>query len=90
MPFRYEEKTTPKGAPLLVVHASGHVSFADAEELGNRLVVASSEPHRCRHGMLRLTWKRENERGERGSACVHAPKIDNRSVKRSSVSLPVL
>ena len=45
MPFRYEEKTTPKGAPLLVVHASGHVSFADAEELGNRLV-AKSPNHR--------------------------------------------
>lgn len=33
MPFRYEEKTTPKGAPLLVVHAGGHVSGEDAEHL---------------------------------------------------------
>jgi hypothetical protein len=37
MPFRYEEKKTPKGAPLLVVHAAGHISFPDAEELGKRL-----------------------------------------------------
>jgi hypothetical protein len=36
MPFRYEESRTPKGSPLLVVHASGHVSLADAEVLGVR------------------------------------------------------
>jgi hypothetical protein len=35
MPFRFEEKTTPKGAPLLVVHASGHIPFEDAERLAN-------------------------------------------------------
>ncbi|HEY8376584.1 MAG TPA: STAS/SEC14 domain-containing protein [Nannocystis sp.] len=38
MPFRYEEKTTPKGSPLLVIHAAGHVSFEDADELLRRIL----------------------------------------------------
>lgn len=37
MPFRYQENTTPRGFPLLTVHASGHISLADAEEMGARI-----------------------------------------------------
>jgi hypothetical protein len=47
MPFRYQETKTPKGSPLLVVHASGHISLADAEEMG-ALMAPGAANHRWR------------------------------------------
>lgn len=47
MPFRYQENTTPRGLPLLTVHASGHISLADAEELGARIAPGGAN-HRWR------------------------------------------
>lgn len=47
MPFRYQESRTPTGSPLLVVHATGHISLADAEEMG-ALLAPSGPNHRWR------------------------------------------
>jgi hypothetical protein len=37
MPLRFEEATTPKGAPLLIIRSSGLVALADAEAFGARV-----------------------------------------------------
>ena len=50
MPFQIDETTTPKGAPLLRVQASGHVSLAHAEELAARVAVGGPN-----HGWSILT-----------------------------------
>lgn len=47
MPFRFVESTTPKGSPLLEIHASGHVPLADAEAFGAR-VAPGGPNHRWR------------------------------------------
>ncbi|HND11184.1 MAG TPA: STAS/SEC14 domain-containing protein [Pseudomonadota bacterium] len=37
MPISIEEKKTPKGQRLMLAKVSGHVSYADAESMGNQL-----------------------------------------------------
>lgn len=51
MPFHFEEKTTPAGKPLLVVHATGHIALEDAEALASRVA-----PGAANHGWLVLTY----------------------------------
>lgn len=50
MPYRYEDATTPKGAPYLRVTATGHISFRDVDEFNGRL-----KPGQRYHGGLVLT-----------------------------------
>jgi hypothetical protein len=47
MPFRYQESTTPRGSPLLEIHATGHISLADAEEMG-AMIAPGGANHRWR------------------------------------------
>lgn len=47
MPFSYQETKTPKGCPLLVVHASAHISLTDAETLG-AMIAPGGPNHRWR------------------------------------------
>ncbi|MDC0717640.1 DUF7793 family protein [Nannocystis bainbridge] len=54
MPLRFEEARTPKGAPLLIIHSSGHVALSDAEAFG-ALVGPGGPNHRWR--VLLLTEK---------------------------------
>lgn len=50
MPFEFREDTSPKGAPLLRIHAGGHIALEDAERLGVRL--SAGGPN---HGWLVLS-----------------------------------
>jgi hypothetical protein len=47
MPFRFEEATTPGGAPMLKLITTGRVELADAEAFGAR-VAAGGPNHRWR------------------------------------------
>ncbi|MCC6622130.1 MAG: hypothetical protein IT385_12780 [Deltaproteobacteria bacterium] len=58
----FETEHFVKAIPLRVILAGETVSF-EADDLGNELLVASSLPSRCPHGLVRLHWERKSERG---------------------------
>jgi len=60
--FVFETEHFQKSVPLAEL-LSGKVMTFLADDLGNGLLIASHLPHRCPHGMLRLTWERKNDRG---------------------------
>lgn len=69
----FETEHFTKSIPLTEIARGGVQTFV-ADDLGNRLVVASTEPHRCLHGGLRLAWERKSERGGVFGGKVYGPR----------------
>lgn len=58
----FETEHFTRSVPLASLNAAAVRTF-EADELGNELLIATHEPHRCGHGVVRMAWERKNDNG---------------------------